>query len=111
MAMKDKERYEKEKANWAEDSENESSDSAQPPMAKKSSRKKKRRTVKARPSSSDDSESETPHQAKQSAYITFCRDTREQLQEENKNWSTIRVTKEIEKMWESMDEEEREQYA
>ena len=43
-------------------------------------------------------------------YIAFCQQSRPQLRAENEDWSMKQVTKELEKMWKGMDEEEQAQY-
>jgi hypothetical protein len=69
--------------------ESELADSDEQPASKKSSKKKKK---------------------KLSGFIVFCQQTRQTMREENPDWSMMQVTKEMEKIWDSMDSEEQAEY-
>ena len=46
-----------------------------------------------------------------SGYTVFCQQTRQVMREENADWSMSKVTKEMERIWESMDDEEKAAYS
>ena len=46
-----------------------------------------------------------------SGYTVFCQQTRQVMREENADWSMSKVTKEMERIWESMDDEEKAVYS
>ena len=132
MAKKDKERFEKEKAEWV-DPDGES----YAPDGKKSSKK-----TESDESASDDEKSEIEPEkktkgkktkgkktdvitttkkdrkikkadkkgAKASGFIAFTQQTRKTMRTENPEWSMQQVTDEMGKIWESMDEEEKSNY-
>jgi len=45
-----------------------------------------------------------------SGYTVFCQQTRQVMRDENPDWSMSKVTKEMERIWESMDDEEKAAY-
>ena len=122
MAKKDKERFEKEKAEWVDPSGESCA-----PDAKKSSKK-----TESDESTSDDEKSETESDektkgkktkgkkktakkadkkgAKATGFIAFCQQTRETMRTENPDWSMKQVTNEMSKIWESMDDDEKSNY-
>ena len=128
MAKNDKERFEKEKAEWVDPSGESCA-----PDAKKSSKK-----TESDESTSDDEKSETESDektkgkktngkkktkgkkktakkadkkgAKATGFIAFCQQTRETMRTENPEWSMKQVTNEMKKIWESMDDDEKSNY-
>jgi structure-specific recognition protein 1 len=122
MAKKDKERFEKEKAEWVDPSGESCA-----PDAKKSSKK-----TESDESTSDDEKSETESDektkgkktkgkkktakkadkkgSKATGFIAFCQQTRETMRTENPDWSMKQVTNEMSKIWESMDDDEKSNY-
>lgn len=108
MAKKDKERFEQEKAEWVdpEPADDESFAPEPTKKAKKSkSSKKKAEPVKSKKGS------KKKVKAVPSGYTVFCQQTRQAMREENADWSMSKVTKEMERIWESMDDEEKAAYS
>jgi hypothetical protein len=120
MAKKDKERFEQEKAEWV-DPEPADDESFAPEPTKKSSKKAESESsdeeVAAEPvkkTSSKKKKSSKKSSKKKDAlsgYTVFCQQTRQAMREENADWSMSKVTKEMERIWESMDDEEKAAYS
>ena len=121
MAKKDKERFEQEKAEWV-DPEPADDESFAPEPTKKSKKSSKKSEAadeedekEAEPvkKSSKKSKKGSKKKAKAvpSGYTVFCQQTRQAMREENADWSMSKVTKEMERIWESMDDEEKAAYS
>ena len=118
MAKKDKERFEQEKAEWV-DPEPADDESFAPEPTKKS--KKSSKKAEADAESSEEEEKVAAEPVKKSSkkskkdapsgYTVFCQQTRQVMREENPDWSMSKVTKEMERIWESMDDEEKAAYS
>ncbi len=126
MAKKDKERFEQEKAEWV-DPEPADDESFAPEPTKKSSKKSSKKAEVAAESSDEEEEKVAAEPVKKSSkkksskkkskkdapsgYTVFCQQTRQAMREENADWSMSKVTKEMERIWESMDDEEKAAYS
>lgn len=117
MAKEDKERFEQEKAEWVDPEPADDESFAPEPMKKSSTKKSKKSSKKAeeeekvaaepvKKSSKKKSKKDAP-----SGYTVFCQQTRQAMREENADWSMSKVTKEMERIWESMDDEEKAAYS
>ena len=92
---KDKERYQKEKEEFDLNSENSDSDSDSDSKSDSSNKSTKRKSI-----SKSDSDK----------FLNFCKQTRESVVDENNDWDVKKVTKELKKMWEKMDNDEKNEY-
>ena len=117
MAKEDKERFEQEKAEWVDPEPADDESFAPEPMKKSSTKKSKKSSKKAeeeekvaaepvKKSSKKKSKKDAP-----SGYTVFCQQTRQAMREENADWSMSKVSKEMERIWESMDDEEKAAYS
>ena len=127
LEKKDKERYDQEKIDWVVPDPTSDDEKKVTPVAKKSSKKKtekssKKKTEKSSNTPVDDSDSElsTPPKkrskkiskkiSKGKSFVVFAQETLPQLQEEYNDWDMKMITKEIERLWALMDNEERATY-
>jgi hypothetical protein len=121
MAKKDKERFEQEKAEWVDpepaDDESfapeptKSSKKAATESADEEDEKKEAEPVKKSSKKKSKKGSKKKAKAVPSGYTVFCQQTRQAMREENADWSMSKVTKEMKRIWESMDDDEKAAYS
>jgi hypothetical protein len=130
QSKKDKKRFENEKAEWVDLEP--SDDESFAPEPKKSSKKSSKKSNAADSSddkkaadSSDDEKAPEPtkksskkksskkkssKKAAPTGFISFCQQTRKSMREENADWTMKKVTREMERLWASMDSDEQSAY-
>jgi hypothetical protein len=132
MAKNDKERFEKEKAEWVDPSgescapdgkksskktesdesasDDEKSDIEPEEKTKVKKTKGKKPDVIIAPKKDTKLKKPDKKNAKAAGFIAFCQQTRETMRSENPGWPMKQVTSEMSKIWESMDEDEKSNY-
>ena len=80
-------------------------------MKKSSKKKSSKKESSKKESSKKKSSKKKSKKDAPSGYTVFCQQTRQAMREENADWSMSKVTKEMERIWESMDDEEKAAYS
>ena len=126
LAEDDKIRYNDDKDAWVPDPEA-SDEEKHLPIVKKSKKSKKAELRESDSEQSDTTEKKKSSKKKSSkkksskkkssdnavapnGFAFFCQKTRKSLREENPGWTIKKLTKEMEKLWKSMDDDEHEVY-
>ena len=111
MAADDKERYEKEKAEYVP---SEGDDDDEKPKPKKASKVPKKDAVKSSPKKSPSKETSSKKSVssskKVSAYTCFVKARRPEMKEEDPDMSGAEITKQLAKAWKEMDDEGKESW-
>ena len=91
LAQNDKDRYDKEKADYVDEEEDDE------PVVEKKSKKEKNSSKKDKT-------------RKKSGYILFCQEERESMKEDNTDMTNQQITKELGAMWKALSPEEQTDY-
>jgi hypothetical protein len=135
QAKKDKKRFETEKAEWVDPEPSDESFAPEPKKSKKRSKKSntadsadddkkeydssddkkaseptKKKSSKKKSSKKKSSKKKSSKKAALTGFISFCQQTRKSMREENTDWTMTKVTKEMERLWASMDSDEQSAY-
>ena len=108
LALKDKSRYEEEKSSTASASSS-SSSLPEEESPKKESSKKKEPKDKVKKESSKKKEPKDD-KVKKTGYIIFCQKNRQELKDNNKDWNSKQITKELGEMWSKLSKDEQKKY-
>jgi hypothetical protein len=116
LALKDKSRYEEEKSSSASSSSSSSSLPEEESPKKDSSKKKEPKDkVKKEPKDKVKKESSKKKEpkddkVKKTGYIIFCQKNRQELKDNNKDWNSKQITKELGEMWSKLSKDEQKKY-
>jgi hypothetical protein len=112
LAEEDKKRYEKDKLNWANNSETSTSNNSDvvdvPVKSKKS--KKEKSEKKAKKEKTKKSKKVKKSSKKKSGFIIFCQEERDNVKETNPDYSSQQVTQELGELWAALTQEEQDEY-
>ena len=108
LALKDKSRYEEEKSSAASASSS-SSSLPEEESPKKESSKKKEPKDKVKKESSKKKEPKDD-KVKKTGYIIFCQKNRQEVKDNNKDWNSKQITKELGEMWSKLSKDEQKKY-
>ena len=104
LAQDDKDRYDSEKESWVEP-ENDVQ------KTKKASTKSKPKASSSSSKTGAKKTTEKPKtEKKKSGYNLFCKEERESVKEDHRDWSTQQVTKELSRAWNELSDEEKAEY-